>query len=257
MENQTSKPAKNPKRMKIRMTGSWTAVAIVITAIILSYTILNRNQKANTISVTGLSARDFTSDLIVWSGSFSRKSMNLKEAYASLDQDRVNIQKYLIAKGLKAENVIFSAVDITKEFDESYDDNGNKIRSIFTGYVLQQTVQVESGEVDKVENISRSITELINQGIEFYSKNPEYYYTKLAELKVQMIAQATQDANLRATMIAENAGGSVGDLKSADMGVFQITGRNSSEEYSWGGSFNTSSKEKTASITVSLIYESD
>lgn len=260
MDNQTEKPSKNSKpskRMKIRMTGSWTAVAIVITALIFSYTILNRNQKANTIAVTGLGSRDFTSDLIVWSGSFSRKSMNLKEAYAALDKDRSDIQKYLVGQGLKNDGIIFSSVDITKEFDESYDDNGNKIRSIFTGYVLQQSVQVTSSEVDKVENISRSSTELINLGIEFYSKNPEYYYTRLAELKVEMIAQATQDANIRATMIAENAGGSVGDLKSAEMGVFQITGLNSSEDYSWGGSFNTASKEKTASITVRLVYEAD
>lgn len=71
-----------------------------------------------------------------------------------------------------------------------------------------------------------------------------------------MIAEATKDANVRAQQIAENAGGSLGNLKSADMGVFQIVGQNSSEDYSWGGSFNTSSKNKTASITVNLQYES-
>lgn len=254
MQNQPGKPE---KKMKIRINSALMPLAVVLTALIFSYTLLNRNKKANTISVTGLGAQDFTSDLIVWSGNFSRKGMSLKDAYTMLDKDREDIRKYLLGKGLKADNIIFSAVDITKEFDETYDDNGNKTKSVFTGYVLQQTVQVESGEVNKVEDISRSITELINQGIEFYSESPEYYYTKLAELKVEMIAQATQDANARAEMIADNAGGSVGNLKSADMGVFQITGRNSSEEYSWGGSFNTSSKEKTASITVRLVYEAD
>ena len=70
-----------------------------------------------------------------------------------------------------------------------------------------------------------------------------------------MIAQATKDANLRAFKIAENAGSGVGRLKKADMGVFQIVAQNSSEEYSWGGSFNTASKRKTAAITVKLDYE--
>jgi hypothetical protein len=118
-------------------------------------------------------------------------------------------------------------------------------------------VQIESNEVDKVEEISRQVSELINSGIELYSDKPQYYYTKLAELKIQMIAEATKDANNRAARIAENAGSSLGDLKNASMGVFQIVAQNSSEEYSWGGAFNTSSKRKTANITVDLEYETE
>jgi hypothetical protein len=72
-----------------------------------------------------------------------------------------------------------------------------------------------------------------------------------------MIAEATKDAYSRAQKIAENAGGAVGRLKNANMGVFQIVAQNSSEEFSWGGSFNTGSKRKTANITVRLEYESD
>ena len=70
-----------------------------------------------------------------------------------------------------------------------------------------------------------------------------------------MISQATEDARIRAEKIAENAGSNLGILKSARMGVFQITGQNSKEDYSWGGTFNTSSKEKTASITMRLQYQ--
>lgn len=233
------------------------ALSIIITALVGANAVKNRNITNNSISVTGLGSKDFVSDLIVWSGSFQQKNINLKDAYAQLDKDRENIKSYMIAKGLKAENIIFSAVEIQKEFDEINDENGRKIKSVFNGYRLSQNVQVESAEVDKVENISREVSELINSGIEFYSSNPQYYYTKLAELKIQMIAEATKDANERAKRIAENAGGKVGRLKNADMGVFQIVAQNSSEEYSWGGSFNTSSKRKTATITVKLEYETD
>jgi hypothetical protein len=84
---------------------------------------------------------------------------------------------------------------------------------------------------------------------------PEYYYTQLAALKIEMISEATKDATLRAQKIAEESGCSLGVLKNGDMGVFQIVAPNSSEdEYSWGGSFNTSSKEKSASITMSLRF---
>jgi hypothetical protein len=39
------------------------------------------------------------------------------------------------------------------------------------------------------------------------------------------------------------------------MGVFQITGQNSAEDFSYGGSFNTASKNKTANITVKLVFQ--
>lgn len=50
---------------------------------------------------------------------------------------------------------------------------------------------------------------------------------------------------------------SSGGLKTADMGLFQITAKNSSEDYSWCGSFNTSSRRKTANITMRLEYKID
>ena len=243
--------------MKSHLSSIIIAVAILVTALVFSNAFKNRNRANNTITVTGLGKKDFVSDLIVWSGSFIKKSTNLKEAYSELDKDRESILQYLVGKGIKQENIIFSAVDINKEFDEVYGSNGERLKSVFTGYRLSQTVQIESSEVNKVEDISRQVSELINSGVEFYSNTPQYYYTKLAELKIEMIAEATKDANTRAKKIAENAGSGVGRLKNADMGVFQITAQNSAEEYSWGGSFNTSSKRKTATITVKLDYETE
>lgn len=230
-------------------------ISIIITALILANAFTNRNKTNNTISVTGLGAKDFNSDLIVWSGSFIKRNPNLKEAYSELDKDREKIKSYLVGKGINPANMVFSAVNITKEYDDVLDNNGKRLKSNFIGYMLNQSIQIESNEVDKIENISRQVTELINSGVEFYSENPKYYYTKLAQLKIEMIAQATKDANNRANKIAENSGSEVGKLKKAEMGVFQIVAQNSSEEYSWGGSFNTTSKRKTASITVKLDYE--
>jgi hypothetical protein len=129
------------------------------------------------------------------------------------------------------------------------------VGSIFRGYSLTQTLQIESKDVALIEQVSREITELLNKGVQFTSTPPRYYYTQLADLKIKMIAQATEDAHIRAEKIAENAGGNLGDLISAQMGVFQITGQHSDEEYSWGGAYNTSSKNKTASITMRLEYK--
>jgi len=243
--------------MKTNANAIIIALAVVISAFLFSNAFQNRNQSNDTISVTGLGKKDFVSDLIVWSGSFSRKSFTLKEAYAALDTDRENIKKYLISKGIGADEIVFSAVNFNKDFQTTYNENGTTREQIFTGFTLTQNVSIQSKNVNKIEEISRQSSELINSGIEFYSNAPEYYYTKLAELKIKMIAEATKDAQTRAKSIAENAGADLGNLKKSDMGVFQITGQNSSEDFSYGGSFNTSSKNKTANITVKLVYQVD
>jgi hypothetical protein len=239
-----------------KYVGFSIALSVVLSAYLLSDAFRNRNESSNVISVTGLGSKDFASDLIVWSGSFHKMNAELRIAYSELDAAREVIKGYLVQKGIPSEEIIFSAIDIEQQFDTRYDENGNQLSSEFKGYRLQQSVQIESRQVELVEGVSRNVTELINSGIELYSNKPSYYYTRLAELKIEMIAEATKDASIRAQKIAENAGGSLGDLKSADMGVIQIVGQNSSDDYSWGGSLNTTSKNKTASITVNLQYQS-
>ncbi|GIV39833.1 MAG: SIMPL domain-containing protein [Thermonema sp.] len=231
-------------------------VAAVVSALILSYTYLNRYAYQDTIEVIGLGSKDFKSDLIVWRASFSRKAPTIKEAYALLDEDRALVMAFLQEQAVKKEEFVFSPIAISKDFVYSYDDRGRQY-STFNGYVLSQTLTIESKRVDAVEDIMRNITGLIQRGLEVVSYEPEYYYTKLSELKIQMIAEATKDARLRAEKIAQEAGASLGKLKGARMGVFQITAQNSNEDYSWGGAFNTSSKMKTASITMRLTFEVD
>lgn len=243
--------------MKNYISVGIIALSILIASFLFSNAFTNRNKSSNTISVTGSGNQDFTSDLIVWSASFSQKSMELQDANGAIDRDRQQIKSYLLGKGVSEDEIVFSAVNFNKDYRYTYNQNGVTQEQIFTGYNLTQNVTVQSKNVDKTEKISRESSDLINSGIEFYSNAPEYYYTKLAELKIQMIAEGTKDAKARAQSIAENAGASLGNLKKSDMGVFQITGQNSSEDFTYGGSFNTVSKNKTANITVRLVYEVD
>ena len=105
-----------------------------------------------------------------------------------------------------------------------------------------------------MEKISREITELLQQGIVLNSGEPLYYYTKLADLKVDLLAKASADAFSRAQTIANNAKSKLGKLKEANMGVFQITGQYSNESFTYSGTFNTSSKNKTANVIVRMEY---
>lgn len=243
--------------MKQHLNTAIIALAVIISGYLLAKGYKDRSKTSQSISVTGSGEENFVSDLIVWRATFSKKNLELKQAYAELNSNQKEIKKYLIKKGVKMDEIIFEAVDIQKDFYYDYDQNGALRNTIFNGYNLTQNLKVQSKNVDLIENISREVTELIDAGVELNSFAPEYYYTKLAQLKIKMIESATKDAKNRAEKIALNAGGGLGTLKSAEMGVFQITGENTSEDYTWGGNFNTSSKKKTANITIRLKYDID
>jgi hypothetical protein len=229
------------------------SVAIVLAAFFLGKSYVERAEPEGTISVTGLGSEDFVSDLIVWEGRFVRENPDLQQAYEALEKDKMVIREYLLSKGMKPEELVFKAVNTSERSQPKY-QNGDYVGQEFEAYVLSQSVSIESREVAKVEDLSRSITELMNKGVQFYSEQPRYYYTKMADLKIEMIRKASEDARLRAETIASNAGGELGELQTASMGVFQITGQNSTEDYSWGGAYNTDDKNKTASITMRLVY---
>lgn len=230
-------------------------IAIVLSSFLLGNSYVKRTQTKGNLLVTGLGKIDFTSDLIVWSGSFSQESSDMQNAYSKLETDRQKVLDYFTQKGISANEIVFDAVTTDYLYESKYSDEGDYIGQEQIGYKLTLNVTITSHEVDEVEKISREVTELINQGVNFYSYSPSYYFTKLSDLKLELIQKATEDARTRAEKIAQNSGSKIGKLLSATMGVFQITGQYSNEDYSWGGVYNTSSKFKTASITVRLNYE--
>jgi len=229
------------------------AIGIVAAALVLGNAFKYKYKASNTINVTGNAKKDFEADLVNWSASFSQKSMNLSAASDQLKKDRELVKNFLINKGIKNSEIVFSAVSITKDFSYNTDERGNSYNT-FTGYSLIQSVSVESKELDKVDNVSREISELISQGLELSSNSPNYYYSKLEDLKLALIAEASKNARARAENIAKEAGSSLGALLKADLGIFQITGQNDNEDYSYGGVFNTTSRHKTANITVKTSF---
>lgn len=240
----------NTKNLLVVSIGS---LALILSVVIFSSAFKNRNESNNSVAVTGMAERNFESDLIVWQSQFTVKNMNLTSAYSELKKQSEATRKFLIEKGIQEPEMTFSAVEISKEY--TYTSSYGNSTSTFDGYRLTQQISITSTDVPKIERISREITELINSGIEITSLAPQYYYTKLSDLKIEMLAEASKDGYVRAKTIAENGNGKLGKLINSSMGVFQIVAQNSSEDYSWGGSFNTSSKKKTATITVKSRYE--
>ncbi|MGY6560846.1 MAG: SIMPL domain-containing protein [Luteibaculaceae bacterium] len=243
--------------MKKNIINTTVGPLIVCLAILAGVSILSdayvTKGKNETIYVTGQAKKDFVSDLAVWSGGFSRQNLNLEEASKAIEKDRELVKEFLLEKGIPAEQIIFEALSANRNYDYQFNDKGYRTER-FTGYTLMQRVSIELNDIDLVELVSRDITSLISKGIEFYSEQPQYYYTKLNELKIEMIADATEDARVRAETIAKNGNAKLGKLKNANLGVFQIIAQNSSEDFSWGGNFNTSAKNKTAIVNARLQF---
>lgn len=241
-------------------------ISIIITALILGTAFKNRNENLDTISVVGLGTTDFISDEILWSGSFATKSFDIKEAYNKMISDQKIVSDFFLSKGFKKEEFTFGAVQFNKRFREVRIENPEnvyqtKYEQVFDGYEATQTITFSAKKnpdlMKRIEEVSSKTSELINSGIELTSNSIQYTYSNLPNLKHSLIEKASKDASERAQKIVKTADGSLGKLKSASMGVFQITGQGSTEEDSYGGNFDTYSKNKTARITVRLEYELD
>ena len=112
---------------------------------------------------------------------------------------------------------------------------------------------MRSTNVGEISQIAREATELINQGILIESTAPKYYYTKIGDLKVEMLGEAAKDAKDRAEKIASSTGNSIGSIRSAKMGVLQITAADSTDVSDYGV-YDTSTIEKDMTAVVNVSF---
>jgi uncharacterized protein len=226
------------------------AIGIVAAAWIAGSAAVRIADSRSTITVTGSAKMQIRSDMVVWRGTFSAQASTLQEAYGMLSAAHQRVRDYLAGKGMADSSLVFGSIN-TFAFRNRV--NGMETSTI-TAYRLSQAVEVRSGDVDGITALARESTELIQKGVEFESGVPEYLYTKLADLKVEMLAQATKDARARADEMAKNAGSVIGKLRGARMGVFQITPAYSTAISDYGMN-DTSSLLKDITAVVSVSFE--
>ncbi|MCR5754987.1 MAG: SIMPL domain-containing protein [Acetatifactor sp.] len=238
------------------LSALFIGIAVIASCCILAFAFLRyKVDSSRSITATGSASVDFEADVIVWRGSFSAYSGSSGEAYEEIKRQAALVEDYLKEKGLKSDEYVLSAVDIRERSQNYYDNYGNYMYSLVDGYELSQNVQVSSGNIDLVEDVSRDISKLLDQNVKLTSGAPEYYCTGLDSIKLDLIEKATENAKSRIDIMADKSGAGVGVLKNSNLGVFQITAKNSGTSYySYDGYLDTSSRYKTASITVKLEY---
>jgi len=228
--------------------GAMLAIGLVLSSCIFGWFYSKTKRGDEAITVTGIK-----SDLVVWSAGVSCQSPQLSEAYKQISDNVPRIKKYLVSKGIPEEQMTVSAINTTTL--KKQNDNGVETSEI-TGYSLQQQIEVRSNDVDKIAQIAREATELINQGILIESNPPQYYYTQIGDLKIEMLGEAAKDAKERAEKIAASTGNSIGPVRSARMGVLQITPADSTEVSDMGiYSTSTIDKDMTAVVNISFAVD--
>lgn len=215
---------------------------------------LVRIKSDNTIQVTGSAKRRIKSDLIIWTAKVSARGTDMRGAYKTLSAEVPKLTAWLDKKGVpKAKIKIFS---VSTKAIHPHDKEGREIEDTITAYELTQTIEVRAsgpGEVEKIGAIANEATQLIDEGVELESNAPDYIYTKLGDLKIQMLAEAAKDSRVRAVEVATSTGSHIGPLRQARMGVIQINPPDSTETSNEGNN-DTSSLEKDIITVVGATF---
>lgn len=229
--------------------------ALICSAWLLMKGGINFRNGSSKIKVTGMAEKQITSDLIVWYITLKGTGEKRSQAYHSFKETESKVYKFLTDNGIKKEWIERNSPDANEVTESVYNDQTHNWVTVNRGYAVSGQLTVRTKDMKKVEDVYQLLPELYNEGLDFSSTAPMYYYTKLNDLKMEMLNKASANAYERAKTIATGSNASVGNLLESSMGVFQILGVNSTEEYSWGGTFNTDSKDKKVSITVKATYE--
>lgn len=233
--------------------GVALALGLVLSSLIFGWFFEKSKKGDEVITVTGSARKRIKSDLVVWSAAVTYEAPKLADAYPSLSENVLRVKQHLISKGVPENEITISAITTTPL--RKTDENGQESSEV-TGYSLRQQLEVRSTDVDKIGQIAREATELINQGILIESNAPQYLYTKLGDLKIEMLGEAAKDAKTRAERIAASTGNSIGTVRSAKMGVMQITVADSTE-VSDAGISDTSSIDKDITAVVNIGFAVD
>jgi hypothetical protein len=197
-----------------------------------SKTLYNAQVAVNTAQAKGLAERKVKADMARWTVGFSASGKSREEIpalYEKAEAQQKQVLDLLKAQGFSADELRAEIIDHTMR--EYRDDNQVLVEE---SHRLAGAITVSTGQVDLVEKARAEVNKLLAQGLDISNGTPEYFFTKLNEIKPAMLKEAAQNARIAATEFATNAGAKVGKIRSASQGGFivQDAGSSSGETYS-------------------------
>ena len=229
------------------------AAGLVVASALTAGAVKNIRRADDVIEVTGSARRPIRSDVAVWRLSVTAQGTTLQEASAAVDGPAQRVLTFMRQNAVPDSVLTMGA--LVPEPVYRILENGASTGEVIA-YRATQHFEVRSTDVNGIKALDRRADALIREGVPLASASPEYLYTKLAEVRTQMLADATEDARRRAEAIAKSVGSEIGAVRSARMGVFQITPRNSTEVSDYGIN-DTSSLEKDITAVVRVSFAVD
>jgi uncharacterized protein len=226
------------------------AVGLVVSAVLLAGAAKDVGRKNDVIEVTGSARRAIVADLGIWRGTVTVQSSTVQDSYAEVSGYGDRVRAWLKARGLADSVITVRPVETQRMM--VVNSNGQETGQV-AGYKLSQSVEVRLTNPKAIEVLAREAGALAGQGIPMEASAPQYLYTKLAELRIAMMGEATVDARARADVIAKAAGSKVGNVRSANTGVVQITPRFSTEVSDYGMN-DVTSIEKDITTVVKVTF---
>ncbi|MCD7975666.1 MAG: SIMPL domain-containing protein [Tannerellaceae bacterium] len=210
------------------------ATILAIGFIILGLTIRNGittfKEKDRVVSVKGLAEMEFPADKVTWPLMFKDIGNDLNTLYNNINQKNSAIIEFLKSKHVTDEEISVSAPEIIDMQAERY-----RMDNVPYRYNITSVITVTSENVDKIRAIITEQNELLKQGIAIttgdYRYNIAYDFTKLNEVKPQMIEEATKNARNAAEKFAVDSNSKLGKIKRANQGQFSINDRDANTPY--------------------------
>lgn len=212
-----------------------SALAISVGIIILGWFIYSGVGRAlnnsRTVSVKGLSEREVAADRVIWPLVFKEASNDLQSLYSSTEISNRKITQFLISNGISADEITISPASVIDAEADRY-ASGNDIKY---RYKTTSVITVATDKVDLVRSLMSKQGDLLKQGIALSSGEYEYptifTFTKLNEIKPEMVAEATQNGRATAQKFAEDSKSKLGKIRNASQGQFSISDRDSNTPY--------------------------
>lgn len=195
------------------------ALALIISAAIISLGFKTIAKPDRTVSVRGLAEREVDADLTVWPLTFKFGADSMDIIKSELNVRTAAVLEYLKGFGLDESDWTVQAPEITDNTLNPYID-----KKTFD-FFAQQKILVRSEKVQTVKKAQAGSLALLEKGIavgQDYGQTVTYEFTKLNDIKPEMIAQATASARTAAEQFAHDSGSKVGKIKSATQGLFTI-----------------------------------
>ncbi|HMP55748.1 MAG TPA: SIMPL domain-containing protein [Novosphingobium sp.] len=230
MDDSLPAPAPASAFLRDPVNRRWLASALVLTVglvaggYLLGNGLVRAREADRSVTVRGLAEREVTADLATWTIAYSATASDLATAQTSVDRDTASIRAFFKELGFPADAIQPTGVNVS-----TYSDNG------LPRFTVRQRMTLRSTDIERAQDAVRRQFDLVRRGVVLEEgSGMAYTFTKLNAIKPAMVAEATRDARASAEQFAKDSGTSVGTIKSATQGYFDIQARDGDSGGGWG-----------------------